>query len=125
MVAIQRLHRTLSDGCAGAAPPAAAAHTPRPGVASELSVIYLALPYVRQRQMYCVLMPNPWNFALDVTVLICVVAMGYILGLPMARPPPLPALMLSLACSCTATCCTNGGSTSQGRERRRRMTSEI
>jgi very-long-chain (3R)-3-hydroxyacyl-CoA dehydratase len=52
-------------------------------VTSELSVIYLALPYVRQRKLYSIEMPNQLNFAFDCTLLICATAFGYIFGLPM------------------------------------------
>ena len=55
------------------------------GVTSELSVIYLALPYVRARKLYSIEMPNELNFAFDCTLLICVVAFGYLFGLPMVR----------------------------------------
>jgi hypothetical protein len=60
-----------------------AAHTP--GVASELSLIYMALPYLRDRKTYSIAMPNALNFAFDSTDLWRLVSVSYAFGLPMVR----------------------------------------
>jgi len=62
-------------------------------VACELSVIYLALPYARERKLYSIEMPNAFNFAFDFTLLIFAIAFGYIFGLPMVRLLPRLSLM--------------------------------
>jgi len=49
-------------------------------------VVYMALPYLRQRKLYSVDMPNAMNFAFSVTSLFRLVSLGYIFGLPMVRP---------------------------------------
>ena len=59
--------------------------SPRAGVASELTVVYMALPYLRARGLYTVTMPNAFNFAVDVTDIFRITALGYIFGLPMVR----------------------------------------
>ena len=55
------------------------------GVAGELAVVYMALPYLRQRKLYSVEMPNAMNFAFSVTALFRLVSLAYVFGLPMVR----------------------------------------
>ncbi|XP_062143696.1 very-long-chain (3R)-3-hydroxyacyl-CoA dehydratase PASTICCINO 2 [Alnus glutinosa] len=35
------------------------------GIASEVGLIYLALPFLKASEKYCVRMPNKWNFSFD------------------------------------------------------------
>ncbi|KAJ8765786.1 hypothetical protein K2173_014908 [Erythroxylum novogranatense] len=35
------------------------------GISSEVGLIYLALPYIKKSEKYCVRMPNTWNFSFD------------------------------------------------------------
>lgn len=35
------------------------------GITSEVGLIYLALPYVKASEKYCIRMPNKWNFSFD------------------------------------------------------------
>ncbi|XP_041018763.1 very-long-chain (3R)-3-hydroxyacyl-CoA dehydratase PASTICCINO 2A-like [Juglans microcarpa x Juglans regia] len=35
------------------------------GIASEVGLIYVALPYIKASEKYCIRMPNQWNFAFD------------------------------------------------------------
>ncbi|GAB2226126.1 hypothetical protein Droror1_Dr00021918 [Drosera rotundifolia] len=35
------------------------------GISSEVGVIYLALPYIKSSELFCVRMPNKWNFTFD------------------------------------------------------------
>ena len=100
LAAVHGLRAALPNRC-GQLPPLFVAVSPRqtthtracmcahrfPGVASELAVIYFALPYVRERKMFTVEMPNAWNFAVDDTVWVRLIAFGYITGFPMVRAP--------------------------------------
>ena len=70
---------TYSRACANPPCPVAA------GVAGELAVVYMALPYLRQRKLYSVEMPNAMNFAFSVTALFRLVSLAYVFGLPMVR----------------------------------------
>jgi hypothetical protein len=72
---------------------------PRAGVASELSVIYMALPYLRARSLYTVRMPNAFNFGFDTTDLWRLTSLGYLFGLPMVRAR---ARAATAACAATA-----------------------
>jgi hypothetical protein len=54
-------------------------------VGGELSVVYLALPYLHQRKLYSVDMPNALNFAFSVKDLFRLVSLAYLFGLPMVR----------------------------------------
>lgn len=76
--------RRCSELRAYANPP----RSPAPGVAGELSVVYMALPYLRQRKLYSVDMPNALNFAFSVTALFRLVSLAYVFGLPMVRNSP-------------------------------------
>ncbi|GMN33978.1 hypothetical protein TIFTF001_004449 [Ficus carica] len=35
------------------------------GIASEVGLIYVALPYIQKSEKYCIRMPNKWNFSFD------------------------------------------------------------
>ncbi|KAJ8771212.1 hypothetical protein K2173_026014 [Erythroxylum novogranatense] len=35
------------------------------GISSEVGLIYLALPYIKKSEKYCIRMPNKWNFSFD------------------------------------------------------------
>ncbi|XP_021897518.1 very-long-chain (3R)-3-hydroxyacyl-CoA dehydratase PASTICCINO 2-like [Carica papaya] len=35
------------------------------GISSEVGLIYLALPYIKRSDKYCIRMPNKWNFSFD------------------------------------------------------------
>uniref|UniRef100_A0A2P2K3V5 Very-long-chain (3R)-3-hydroxyacyl-CoA dehydratase n=1 Tax=Rhizophora mucronata TaxID=61149 RepID=A0A2P2K3V5_RHIMU len=35
------------------------------GISSEVGLIYLALPYLKKSEKYCVRLPNKWNFSFD------------------------------------------------------------
>ena len=52
------------------------------GVASELSLIYIALPYIRERKLYLVEMPNALNIANDPSLLAVVLMALYLWGFP-------------------------------------------
>ncbi|XP_066355220.1 very-long-chain (3R)-3-hydroxyacyl-CoA dehydratase PASTICCINO 2A-like isoform X2 [Miscanthus floridulus] len=35
------------------------------GISSEVGLIYIALPYMKASEKYCLRMPNKWNFSYD------------------------------------------------------------
>ncbi|XP_077233535.1 very-long-chain (3R)-3-hydroxyacyl-CoA dehydratase PASTICCINO 2A-like [Tasmannia lanceolata] len=35
------------------------------GIVSEVGLIYIALPYMKSSEKYCIRMPNKWNFSFD------------------------------------------------------------
>ncbi|XP_010037618.2 very-long-chain (3R)-3-hydroxyacyl-CoA dehydratase PASTICCINO 2A [Eucalyptus grandis] len=35
------------------------------GIASEVGLIYIALPYIQKSEKYCIRMPNKWNYSFD------------------------------------------------------------
>ncbi|KAF8377380.1 hypothetical protein HHK36_030757 [Tetracentron sinense] len=35
------------------------------GITSEIGLIYIALPYIKGSEKYCIRMPNKWNFSFD------------------------------------------------------------
>ncbi|KAF5960440.1 hypothetical protein HYC85_001649 [Camellia sinensis] len=35
------------------------------GITSEVGLIYIAMPYIKESEKYCVRMPNKWNFSFD------------------------------------------------------------
>ncbi|KAJ4967009.1 hypothetical protein NE237_018858 [Protea cynaroides] len=35
------------------------------GISSEVGLIYLALPFIKESEKYCIRMPNKWNFSFD------------------------------------------------------------
>lgn len=50
------------------------------GVASELSMVWLALPAIRAAHVWCIDMPNALNFGFDYSIFCLVVVVGYIPG---------------------------------------------
>lgn len=70
------------------------------GVASELTVVWLALPHLRARGHYTLTMPNAANFAFNPDGLFAITALAYIFGLPMVRTPrgAAPFVFLCLCC---------------------------
>ncbi|XP_015890567.3 very-long-chain (3R)-3-hydroxyacyl-CoA dehydratase PASTICCINO 2A isoform X2 [Ziziphus jujuba] len=52
------------------------------GITSEVGLIYLALPYIKESEKYCLRMPNKWNFSFDYFYL-AIIALGiYVPGSP-------------------------------------------
>ncbi|KAJ8637501.1 hypothetical protein MRB53_011768 [Persea americana] len=35
------------------------------GISSEVGLIYIALPFIKKSEKYCIRMPNKWNFSFD------------------------------------------------------------
>ncbi|KAA8546711.1 hypothetical protein F0562_003152 [Nyssa sinensis] len=35
------------------------------GITSEVGLIYIAMPYIKESEKYCIRMPNKWNFSFD------------------------------------------------------------
>ncbi|XP_035538671.1 very-long-chain (3R)-3-hydroxyacyl-CoA dehydratase PASTICCINO 2A-like [Juglans regia] len=52
------------------------------GIASEVGLIYVALPYIKASEKYCIRMPNQWNFAFDYFYGTIVVLGIYVPGSP-------------------------------------------
>lgn len=52
------------------------------GVASELTMVYLALPYIKSSKMWNYPMPNALNFGFDYYIACLLVCLVYIPGLP-------------------------------------------
>ncbi|GFR41267.1 hypothetical protein Agub_g1942 [Astrephomene gubernaculifera] len=52
------------------------------GVASELSMAYLALPTIRKQHMWSLDMPNAYNFGFDYTIACYIIIATYLPGLP-------------------------------------------
>ncbi len=50
------------------------------GVASELSMVYLALPTIRSSHAWSIDMPNTFNFGFDYALFCVLVVIGYIPG---------------------------------------------
>ncbi|GMJ04022.1 PEPINO, PASTICCINO 2 [Hibiscus trionum] len=52
------------------------------GISSEVGLIYFALPYIKASEMYCIRMPNKWNFSFDYFYA-AIIALGiYVPGSP-------------------------------------------
>lgn len=52
------------------------------GISSEVGLIYIALPFIKNSDKYCVRMPNKWNFSFDYFYA-AIVALGiYVPGSP-------------------------------------------
>lgn len=51
------------------------------GVASEIGTIVLALPFIKQTDMFGISMPNKFNFAFDLYISLIVIIIVYIPGL--------------------------------------------
>ncbi|KAK9071525.1 hypothetical protein SSX86_010094 [Deinandra increscens subsp. villosa] len=52
------------------------------GIASEIGMIYNALPYMKESGLYSLKMPNKWNFSFDYFYLAIVVLAIYVPGIP-------------------------------------------
>jgi len=81
------------------------------GVASELAVVYLALPSLKARGFYRLPMPNAINLAFDATDLFRLALLGYVFGFPMLFGAPLPVAAPAAQphTSAQATCYSRGG----------------
>ncbi|XP_062006037.1 very-long-chain (3R)-3-hydroxyacyl-CoA dehydratase PASTICCINO 2A [Rosa rugosa] len=52
------------------------------GITSEVGLIYLAMPHIKNSEKYCIRMPNKWNFSFDY-ICAAIVALGfYVPGIP-------------------------------------------
>ncbi|KAM1068471.1 hypothetical protein ACFX13_000513 [Malus domestica] len=52
------------------------------GITSEVGLIYIALPHIKNSEKYCIRMPNKWNFSFDY-LYAAIVALGiYVPGSP-------------------------------------------
>ncbi|KAD7478594.1 hypothetical protein E3N88_01730 [Mikania micrantha] len=52
------------------------------GIASEIAMIYNALPFMKESGLYSVRMPNKWNFSFDYYYCALVVLAVYVPGIP-------------------------------------------
>ena len=52
------------------------------GVASELTMVWLALPTLRSSGKWGIAMPNAWNFAFTYWIACCIAVLAYIPGFP-------------------------------------------
>ena len=52
------------------------------GVASELTMVYRGLPYMKDNHMYDMLMPNTWNFGFSYYTFLVIGTLLYIPGFP-------------------------------------------
>ncbi|GAV61616.1 PTPLA domain-containing protein [Cephalotus follicularis] len=52
------------------------------GISSEVGLIYLSLPYIKESEKYCVRMPNTWNFSFDYFYAAICVLLIYVPGSP-------------------------------------------
>lgn len=52
------------------------------GVASEMTMVYLAMPTIRKNRPLSIFMPNAWNFAIDYYVGCWLGVACYVPGLP-------------------------------------------
>lgn len=52
------------------------------GISSEVGLIYFSLPYIKKSEMYCVRMPNTWNFSFDYFYAAILVLGVYVPGSP-------------------------------------------
>ncbi|KAG0479179.1 hypothetical protein HPP92_013898 [Vanilla planifolia] len=50
------------------------------GIASEVGLVYIALPYIKASEKYCIRMPNKWNFSFDYYYLAILVLGIYVPG---------------------------------------------
>ncbi|KAK4263100.1 hypothetical protein QN277_028569 [Acacia crassicarpa] len=52
------------------------------GISSEVGLIYIALPFIKNSEKYCIRMPNKWNFSFDYFYA-AIIALGiYVPGSP-------------------------------------------
>ncbi|XP_020218075.1 very-long-chain (3R)-3-hydroxyacyl-CoA dehydratase PASTICCINO 2A [Cajanus cajan] len=52
------------------------------GISSEVGLIYIALPFIKASEKYCLRMPNKWNFSFDYFYAAIVVLGIYVPGSP-------------------------------------------
>uniref|UniRef100_A0A2N9IZV5 Very-long-chain (3R)-3-hydroxyacyl-CoA dehydratase n=1 Tax=Fagus sylvatica TaxID=28930 RepID=A0A2N9IZV5_FAGSY len=52
------------------------------GITSEVGLIYIALPYIKASEKYCIRMPNKWNFSFDFFYASILVLGFYVPGSP-------------------------------------------
>ncbi|KAJ8451877.1 hypothetical protein Cgig2_007360 [Carnegiea gigantea] len=52
------------------------------GISSEVGLIYIALPYIKNSGKYCIRMPNKWNFSFDYYYAALLVLAIYVPGSP-------------------------------------------
>ncbi|XP_020704881.1 very-long-chain (3R)-3-hydroxyacyl-CoA dehydratase PASTICCINO 2A-like [Dendrobium catenatum] len=52
------------------------------GISSEVGLIYIALPYIKASEKYCIRMPNKWNFSFDYFYAAILVLGIYVPGSP-------------------------------------------
>ena len=65
------------------------------GVSSELAMVWLALPIIRQQQLYAYPMPNPINMGFDYAVACIIISLLYAPGVHPSHTVP-----------CIFACCT-------------------
>ncbi|CAL5368400.1 unnamed protein product [Camellia sinensis] len=70
------------------------------GITSEVGLIYIAMPYIKESEKYCVRMPNKWNFSFDYFYAAILVLGIYV-----------PGMICPL--TCTHTCLDKGRKLSQ------------
>ncbi|KAM0953556.1 putative very-long-chain (3R)-3-hydroxyacyl-CoA dehydratase [Dioscorea sansibarensis] len=52
------------------------------GISSEVGLIYIALPFIKASEKYCIRMPNKWNFSFDYFYAAILVLLTYVPGSP-------------------------------------------
>ncbi|KAM6563947.1 hypothetical protein CsatB_023945 [Cannabis sativa] len=52
------------------------------GITSEVGLVYAALPYIKKSELYCLRMPNKWNFSFDYFYASILVLAIYVPGSP-------------------------------------------
>ncbi|XP_039128150.1 very-long-chain (3R)-3-hydroxyacyl-CoA dehydratase PASTICCINO 2 [Dioscorea cayenensis subsp. rotundata] len=52
------------------------------GISSEVGLTYIALPYIKASEKYCIKMPNKWNFSFDYFYASILVLLTYVPGSP-------------------------------------------
>ncbi|KAI4314415.1 hypothetical protein L6164_027327 [Bauhinia variegata] len=52
------------------------------GISSEVGLIYIALPFIKASEKYCIRMPNNWNFSFDFFYIAILVLGIYVPGSP-------------------------------------------
>ncbi|KAH7678049.1 very-long-chain (3R)-3-hydroxyacyl-CoA dehydratase protein [Dioscorea alata] len=52
------------------------------GISSEVGLTYIALPFIKASEKYCIRMPNKWNFSFDYFYASILVLLTYVPGSP-------------------------------------------
>lgn len=52
------------------------------GITSEVGLTYIALPYMKESEKYCIRMPNKWNFSFDYSYFAILILGFYVPGSP-------------------------------------------